>query len=350
MSPSLSTAAAVTVSHSRRSFFAIGGCLLLLPISSADDTRCAHLSSVAARVSGFVHLRRHLRWFKRRSTPSIECVAVPSERRLVVDIASHTGDTYKMRRLALVAVLVMSGMSLIGSARADVRPELRANVADEGDRLVLHFHEVLGELKARDTSHMTPAQLLKRNQLISLLRTYQDRGLFPENRDFDKNTPYFIDGSGTRCAMAYLIEESGGRDLVARVAEKANNAYVKELATDRQLLQWLEIHGLSLQEAARIQPTYNPPACPENCRDDEQCTYGDDGNECSRFCDPSNDSCGTSDCEGQLNGEYVCSPAVRSEGPRPESDDDSCSVAGSGGSATLLLLAVFFAYRRRRSN
>jgi MYXO-CTERM domain-containing protein len=68
--------------------------------------------------------------------------------------------------------------------------------------------------------------------------------------------PYFIDDFGTRCAMAHLIESTGATDLVSRVKRTANNAFVPELAPDPALRTWLARHGLSAEEAARIQPSY----------------------------------------------------------------------------------------------
>jgi hypothetical protein len=126
-------------------------------------------------------------------------------------------------------------------------------------RLRAHFREVLGELDGRDVGHLPAAQRARRRALIAELGAYAARGLFPKNLDFrDRPMPYFIDQFGTRCAMAHLIESAGGADLVARVARAANNAFVPELAADAELLAWLEQAGLSLAEAARIQPSYCP--------------------------------------------------------------------------------------------
>jgi hypothetical protein len=58
--------------------------------------------------------------------------------------------------------------------------------------------------------------------------------------------------------MAYLIDRSGRRDLVDRVAFTRNNAYIAELADDPDLRVWLDSVGLSVAEAARIQPEYEP--------------------------------------------------------------------------------------------
>jgi len=70
-----------------------------------------------------------------------------------------------------------------------------------------------------------------------------------------------VDRYGTRCAMAYLIEQSGGGDLVARVAATHNNARIPELRSDPELGAWLWRNGMTLEEAARIQPAYDG-CCP----------------------------------------------------------------------------------------
>ncbi len=61
--------------------------------------------------------------------------------------------------------------------------------------------------------------------------------------------------------MAHLIEASGGGELVARVARERNGAFMGELAGDPELVGWLDRNGISLAEAAAIQPRYegDPP-------------------------------------------------------------------------------------------
>jgi hypothetical protein len=69
--------------------------------------------------------------------------------------------------------------------------------------------------------------------------------------------------------MAYLIDRSGRRDLVDRVAATRNNAFIAELADDSALRAWLDSVGLSVTEAARIQPSYPPePLLPAVARYD----------------------------------------------------------------------------------
>jgi hypothetical protein len=98
----------------------------------------------------------------------------------------------------------------------------------------------------------------RREAMISALAAYRARGRFPKNDRFATRAPFFVDAHDTRCAMAALVEASGERALVERIATRANNAYIAELAADAELVAWLAAHGLSLDEAARIQPNYTP--------------------------------------------------------------------------------------------
>ncbi|HEX7336720.1 MAG TPA: nuclear transport factor 2 family protein, partial [Gemmatimonadales bacterium] len=78
----------------------------------------------------------------------------------------------------------------------------------------------------------------------------------------DRAMPFFRDSDGVPCAMAYLIDRSGRADLVDRVALTRNNAFIAELADDPDLRAWLDSAGLSVAEAARIQPGYAPNVKP----------------------------------------------------------------------------------------
>ncbi|MDI1477295.1 hypothetical protein [Polyangium sp. y55x31] len=133
----------------------------------------------------------------------------------------------------------------------------RSLLAREKARLVAHFRTVLGELRARDTSHLSPEQRAARAGLIAELQRYARTGRFPRNLDFPGiSMPYFVDAFGTRCAMAHLIESTGETDLVTRVAATANNAFIREIEGDIALRAWLDRAGLTAAEAARIQPSY----------------------------------------------------------------------------------------------
>lgn len=145
-----------------------------------------------------------------------------------------------------------------------------AAMSGEVPRLRAHFAQVDRELQARDLSHLTAVQRNTRAIHIARLREYAARGVFPKNtRHPGVFVPYFVDDVGTRCAMAFLIEQSGAVDYVRNVAARMNNAYIAEIAGDpvmgAALFAWLEANGLTADEAARIQPAYGPcgfPGCP----------------------------------------------------------------------------------------
>jgi hypothetical protein len=61
--------------------------------------------------------------------------------------------------------------------------------------------------------------------------------------------------------MAYLIDRSGRADIVNHVASTRNNAYIRELVDDPNLVRWLDTWGLTAEEAARIQPAYDGSPC-----------------------------------------------------------------------------------------
>lgn len=159
--------------------------------------------------------------------------------------------------IVLVA-LVVAG--LIGAVPFDDRvthretPGHRAEVA----RIQRHFDSVLAVLPSRDVGHLTGEQRAKRQAVLATLREYRDAGVFPHNHDFGRTpTPYFIDRkSGTLCAVAYLMASTGRRDIAERVAAMDNNVWVAQLAPDTAFAAWLDLHGLTLDEAAWIQVPY----------------------------------------------------------------------------------------------
>lgn len=129
--------------------------------------------------------------------------------------------------------------------------------AREADRLRVHFAEVEREMSSRDISGLTAAQRTARAEQIRQLRRYAARGDFPRNTWHPgQRVPYFRDARGNLCAMAFLIAASGRGDLVDHIARTRNYAFVPDLVDVPGLAQWLEDHGLTVSEAARIQPTY----------------------------------------------------------------------------------------------
>ena len=169
-------------------------------------------------------------------------------------------------RLGLTALMLLAPPTMLLGVRElapldPARDHHRLEVA----RLRAHFDSVDAELRLATTQQLTSAQRTSRAKLIGWLREYREAGSFPRNDRFpDRAMPFFRDSRGVLCAMAYLIDRSGRRDLVDRIAATRNYAFIPELAGDPDLRAWLDRAGLSAAEAARIQPTYgHPPGEPD---------------------------------------------------------------------------------------
>ena len=135
-----------------------------------------------------------------------------------------------------------------------------AHLRSEARRLQAHFDSVLVELEERNVEALRPGQRAARATLAGWLREYRDSGVFPFNAGFAAQAvPIFRDHRGVLCAMAFLIARSGRQDMVDRIAQTRNLALIAELGQDAGLASWLDSAGLSLAEAGRIQPSYEPP-------------------------------------------------------------------------------------------
>ena len=138
---------------------------------------------------------------------------------------------------------------------------------DEKVFIQAHLAATEAKMRAADTSHLNNEQQTNRAARIEDLHNYWTEGKFPKNEDFPgERVPYFEDAEGTLCAMAELIECSGRRDIVDHVASTRNNAYVRELADEPALIEWLDVNGMAVEEAALVQPSYGgggwPPPRP----------------------------------------------------------------------------------------
>lgn len=165
-------------------------------------------------------------------------------------------------KLGLLAVVVITSAFVASPANSgsDGRPAVtsieqwhEAEVA----RIQEHLAGAEEILLAADVSSLSPAQLAARTHNVELLRGYRERGVFPRNIHFaGSREPYFVDDRGVLCAMAYLIAKSGRNDIVERVRATQNNARIRDLAGDPTLIAWLANAGLTVDEAARVQPAY----------------------------------------------------------------------------------------------
>ncbi len=116
------------------------------------------------------------------------------------------------------------------------------------------YVRVQSELARADLAELTPAQVAARTEVLGILNSYVERADFGiQSEDPFARVPKFVDSEGRRCAMAELLHATGRADLVDLVQETDNEAWVIDLAAKEPFLEWLDAHGLALDEAARIQ-------------------------------------------------------------------------------------------------
>lgn len=153
-------------------------------------------------------------------------------------------------KVAMAAGMLVTATTLLAFRSA---PAGQAEVR----RIQAHFDSVLVELRDADVTALSREQRIRRSLLVETLRSYRNRGLFPRNYDFAQPTPYFVDRrTGVLCAVAHLLASTGRRDIVDRVARADNNVWVPRLAGDTAFGRWLDVNGITLTEAARIQVPY----------------------------------------------------------------------------------------------
>ena len=153
------------------------------------------------------------------------------------------------------AAVALAAALLLGSQATP--PSGATSRGAEVARLRAHFDSVQRELLDRDLSSLPSEQRARRLRLLRALDAYRERGVFPRDHDVPgRRVPSFVDASGTPSAMAHLIAASGRRDIVERIATQRSEATIHRLADDAAFRAWLDSAGLTLDEAARIQPAY----------------------------------------------------------------------------------------------
>lgn len=129
----------------------------------------------------------------------------------------------------------------------------------EATRIREHLSLVSSELRATVPAGLNHARREARATTIGWLDEYRRSGVFPHNHVRPgERVPVFVDPHGTPCAVGYLLLRSGEHDLVEEIVWTNNLVRVPDLRGDARLASWLESRGLTLAEAARIQPAYDP--------------------------------------------------------------------------------------------
>lgn len=168
--------------------------------------------------------------------------------------------------LAAGSTFVPVGMGSVDRAAAGPH---EAVAAADVDRIRLHLANVESALRARDVGGLSADQRARRATALDWLREYRLRGVFPRNHTHPgQRVPVFVDEHGTHCAVGYLLKRSGETELIEHVVAADNNIRVMELAGSERLRSWLEETGLTLEEAAWIQPAYGPHPDPPSYKEE----------------------------------------------------------------------------------
>ena len=104
--------------------------------------------------------------------------------------------------------------------------------------------------------------LSARSLQLQRLMQYRDRGEFPQNEGQTAHpTPIFVDSHDTACAIGHLMRLSDYQQAVASIAASANFIHVTDVVGG-PITSWILTSGLTLEEAALIQPAYGPRLAP----------------------------------------------------------------------------------------
>jgi hypothetical protein len=197
-----------------------------------------------------------------------------------VDAASHSSQLPSGRHVRSVVLRTSDLRSAYLIRSGQVRyDETDATPAGHNRQLERHFDTViallllstpqsielaLDRLEAREQTSWSPSardewrqRLLanRRSQIVRLI-AYRNRGLFPQNDGQSKMpTPIFVDNHDIACAVGHLMRISGRERDVAEIQHHSNLVYVPEV-TAGPVVAWMLTSGITLEEAALIQPAY----------------------------------------------------------------------------------------------
>ena len=128
---------------------------------------------------------------------------------------------------------------------------------DQVFRIQTHLNYVIKKLETNRPDNLSRNQLARRVQSIENLKSYVATADFPTNYDYpNRRIQCFMDKNEKICAVGYLIFKTEG----IREIERINNAFkystIFEIEDD-SFDSWIKTNGLTKEECAMIQPTYD---------------------------------------------------------------------------------------------
>jgi hypothetical protein len=134
-----------------------------------------------------------------------------------------------------------------------VLPVPDADMADYHQRVTQRLEYLESLLRVRDVSGWPTELRNERMKNIQRLHDYRVQGAFPINYDHpEQQLPCFLDRDGNLCAVANLIAQSEGMELVEKINQRYQYATVAEMALP-ELDAWIAGSGLTRDEVITIQ-------------------------------------------------------------------------------------------------
>lgn len=126
------------------------------------------------------------------------------------------------------------------------------------ERIQMHLTLVAERLiEQTATMNISAEARVRRLALIDTLADYAAQATFPKNNERPYPTPVFLDDEGVHCAVGYLLHASGQDQLVGKIANENNLAYIRQLDDlYPEIGQWADFNGFAIEELAWIQPKY----------------------------------------------------------------------------------------------
>ena len=134
----------------------------------------------------------------------------------------------------------------------------------------------LARLETADDHTWSKAERTDRRERLMAMRyvqlrrlaAYRDRGLFPLNEgQSTEPAPIFVDEHDTACAVGQLMRWAGCGEGASSINQANNFVYVPDVSGG-PISEWILDSGLTIEEAALIQPAYGwmlyPPALPDD--------------------------------------------------------------------------------------
>jgi len=139
--------------------------------------------------------------------------------------------------------------------------DLEPGEADDVSRIRAHLFWVEAELRSRDVSALPFELRFARAKNLDRLHAYAEAGRFPRNEEGGARLPRFVetdtdDGEPRVCAVGWLYAEDAGVDAALAVNARFESEFVEDI-DDPDLLAWAIGSGLTTDELAMIQPSYD---------------------------------------------------------------------------------------------